>query len=217
MNASSPLNARQGAAQKVLEYLHTGIRSGEFAPGQRLVEADLARTLGVSRGTIREALNRLTAEGLAEITPHRGAAVRQMTGEDIAELFAVREILEGGAARLAAERIADSPRRDALLAELAEQRKWTEATDIPGYVEANERVHGLLVDIADNRHLADLIGQLQTKAWRAISRDLLSVSRVHESSKQHVAILEAVLAGDGDAAEAHMRAHIHTTKKSANA
>lgn len=213
MSASPPKSPPKGASQRVVEYLHEGIKSGILAPGQRLVEADLARDLGVSRGTIREALNRLAAEGLAEITPHRGAAVRQMTLEDVAELFAMREIIEGGAARLAAERVSESPLRDSLLAEIEEQRRWTEATDIPGYVEANERMHGLLVEIADNQFLTSLIGQLQTNAWRTLSRDLLSVSRVRESSRQHVAILEAVAEGRADSAEKLMREHIRTTRQ----
>lgn len=202
---------RQSVLDRVLDHLRDGIRDGLFAPGQRLVEVDLTQSLDVSRGTIREALGRLAAEGLVEIIPHRGAAVRHMTEQDVAELFAVREILEGGAAGLAAKRAADSPHREALLAEIERQREWTEATDIPGYAESNEQVHTLLVEIADNALLADLIGQLHTKAWRRLQRQSLSVGSVRESSSQHVGILEAVAAGDADEAESLMRAHIGST------
>lgn len=215
MSASAPGSERQGVSEKVLEHLRQGIKDGTFAPGQRLIEVDLTRDLAVSRGTVRQALGRLAAEGLVQLTPHRGAAVRQMTSKDVAELFAARELLEGGTARLAAERAADSPYREALIEELASQRDWTEATDIPGYPEANERVHTLLVDTADNGLLAELIGQLQTKAWRTLFRDSFSVSDVRESSRQHVGILAAVLDGDGERAEMLMRQHIQTTAEGA--
>jgi DNA-binding GntR family transcriptional regulator len=211
MDATTDDGPRRGVSEMVLEHLRQGIKDGTFAPGQRLVEGDLTREYSVSRGTVRQALGRLATEGLVDLIPHRGAAVRQMTPSDVAELFAVREILESGTARLAAENAAASALRDELQAEIAAQRQWTEATDIPGYAAANERVHRLLINMADNRLLADLIGQLRTKAWRTQVSDALSVSTVRESSRQHVEVLEAVLAGDAERAETLMRRHIHTT------
>lgn len=204
----------QGVAETVINYLRDGIREGRFVPGQRLVEVDLTRDLEVSRGSVREALGKLSVEGLVEITPHRGATVRRMSRRDVSELFAARKILEGGVARLAADQAADTPQHAALVEALEEQRRWTEATDIPGYAEANERVHNLLIEVSDNGVLADLVGQLHTKAWRSLVRGYMSVEAVRRSSRQHVAILEAVTAGDGDAAERLMREHIQTTEDS---
>lgn len=212
MTESSTEAPLKGVSLKVVSYLHEGIRSGSLAPGQRLVEADLARDLSVGRGAVREAFSRLAAEGLIEIVPHRGASVRKMSEEDVAELFAAREILEGGAARLAAENIESSPLRAVLAKELAKQQEWTNAADLPGYVEANERVHTLLVEAAGNRILSGMIGQLQINTWRTLSRDLLSLSRVRESSRQHVNILTAVLQGSATAAEQLMREHILSTQ-----
>ncbi len=203
--------ARQGTAALVTDQIREGIKSGRFSPGHRLVEAELTREFGVSRGPVREALSRLEAEGLVEIAPHRGASVRQMTRRDVAELFTAREILEGGAARLAAEHIDEGDHRRRLKKELTENRRWSKTTDIRDYVEINTRFHNLVVEIADNRLMADLIAQLQTHIYRVLFLDFLSVDGVRRSSLQHVKIAEAILAGDGRAAESLMRKHIHRT------
>ena len=86
----------------MIEAITDGVKDGRYAPGQRLVEADLTAELGVSRGPLREALGRLAAEGVLELEPYRGAVVRRLTREDVEDLFSVREVLEGEAARLAA-------------------------------------------------------------------------------------------------------------------
>ncbi|GAA1022386.1 GntR family transcriptional regulator [Acrocarpospora pleiomorpha] len=211
MNATKPPRDRQGMSARVLDHLRQGIKDGLFSPGQRLIEADLTREFAVSRGTVREALGRLEAEGLVEITPHRGASVRQMTRRDVAELFRAREILEGGAARLAAEQITDSPLRSSLEQELVEQRRWTEATDISGYTEANAHFHDLIIEIADNQLVAGLINQLQTHTWRILFLGFVSIDGVRTSARQHIQIAEAILANDPASAEALMRQHIRHT------
>ncbi|UCE30896.1 MAG: GntR family transcriptional regulator, partial [Burkholderiales bacterium] len=86
--------------------LREALLEGRFAPGQRLVEADLVATLGVSRSSVRSALERLAAEGLVRLSAHRGAVARRMSRREVEELYAIRERLEGLAAGLAAERAA---------------------------------------------------------------------------------------------------------------
>src|ERR1700716_154277 len=92
-------------AETVVEYtigsLRNAIGEGRLAPGQRLVVADVTKMFGVSAGPVREAIRRLTGEGLVDITPHRGATVRQFSTGEVREIFEVREMIEGLAAKLA--------------------------------------------------------------------------------------------------------------------
>src|SRR5262245_43090553 len=92
---------RGGTVEYILEHLRSGVLQGLYAPGQRLIEADLTQELRVSRGPLREAFRRLSAEGLLEIVPHRGAMVRRLTLREMRELFQIRLGLEMLAARLA--------------------------------------------------------------------------------------------------------------------
>src|ERR1700750_1796687 len=99
---SSTALANRSQVTQIVESIREGIRQGHYSPGHRLIESDLTREFGVSRGPVREALGRLQVEGLVEIAPHRGASVRRMTRHDVDELVVVRQMLQGGAARLAA-------------------------------------------------------------------------------------------------------------------
>src|SRR5690606_24936012 len=99
-----PISSR---AELVYEALRDDIFNNRLRPGERVSEERIAQRLKVSRTPVREALKRLHAEGLVEITPHRGAVVRDPSGEELAELCTVREVLEGLAARLAARSISD--------------------------------------------------------------------------------------------------------------
>jgi DNA-binding GntR family transcriptional regulator len=215
VSTPQPTEAPRSIATFVVEQIREGIKSGRFSPGQRLIESDLTKELAVSRGPVREALGRLEAEGLVEIAPHRGASVRQMTRKDLQELFVAREFLEGGAARLAAENIATSSLKKALKQELAENRRWTKAADTNGFTAVNDRFHDLIVQVADNVLVANLVGQLQTHVWRLLFLGFVSLDGVRNSSQQHVRIAEAILAGDADAAEQRMRQHIHQTAENA--
>src|SRR5689334_7203755 len=109
--AAEPYRSRSSVVSAMFDVLRNGIMRGEFAPNQRLVEADLIRKFGVSRGPVREALSRLAADGLVIMEPHRSAVVRPLTRESLASAFQLRELIEGLAARLAAEGVRRDPSR----------------------------------------------------------------------------------------------------------
>jgi DNA-binding GntR family transcriptional regulator len=115
-----PKQRRGETVDFVVDEIREGILSGRYAPGQRLIGRDLTEYVGFSRGPVREALRRLSAEGLIEIVPNRGAVVRHLTRKQVEDLFVVRKNLEGLAARLAAERIHEGKNR-ALFSEVWEK------------------------------------------------------------------------------------------------
>src|SRR5689334_17858448 len=105
-------------SERIAERLRDDIRAGRLAPGQRLVEAELTRRLGVSRGPVREAFARLQSEGLVAIEPNRGASVRRMERKELEDLFWLRARLGADAASLAAKRVGEGEGAEAMRAEL---------------------------------------------------------------------------------------------------
>ena len=91
------------AVERVIAFIRSGIRDGRFAPGQRLIESELQSSLGVSRGSIREAIRRLAAEHILQVELHKGARVRQLSAEEIKNIYQVREVLEGPPGRYPAQ------------------------------------------------------------------------------------------------------------------
>src|SRR5579862_4472065 len=104
-------SAQSSAAGQVVAHVKEAIRSGRMAPGQRLLESELTGRLGMSRGPVREAFAQLQVEGFIDVEPHRGARVHQMSRAEMADLFHVRALLAGDAARLAAAHIDDGDGR----------------------------------------------------------------------------------------------------------
>lgn len=196
----------------VAESIKVGILEGRYALGQRLVEADLTAELGVSRGPLREALRRLAAYGIVEIQPYRGAVVRRLSRAELNDLFRVREILEGLAARTAAERIKMPGNRDRALALRREIEAAELIVDVMDHIEDNEKFHRTIFDLSGNYSLQRAIIPLQMPTYRLAFFRLFSENR-RRSLVQHADILEAIIAGDPDRAEAEMCAHIRATEE----
>ena len=197
------------AVQSVIDAITEGVKEGRYAPGQRLVEADLTRELGVSRGPLREALGRLASEGILEIEPYRGAIVRKLSRADVVDLFQIREVLEGEAARLAALLIDEGDNRHRLELAAKVMDTYKSRNDTFAYMDENTRYHELIVDLSGNKLLARLIVQLQVHAFRLLFRRLIiEGSAMDNSITEHDAVTSAILAGDARAAERQMRRHV---------
>ncbi len=188
------------------------IRDGVYSPGQRLIEADLTRVLGVSRGPLREAMSRLAAEGLLKLEPNR-MTVRALTRDEVRGISAIRELLEGLAARVAAERVAAGTRPEKF------KRVWDEMSQIAvrsntsAYVEANQRFHEGIVQLSGNPALEKLIDQLSTPLYRFQFRSRLTAERLKRGHDDHVEVARAILAGDPGSAERFMRKHLRNSAK----
>lgn len=201
---------RSTAVDRVVHSIREGVKRGRYAPGQRLPEVDLTRELGVSRGPLREALSRLAAEGVLEIEPYRGAMVRRLTRRDVEDLYQVREVLEGQAAALAARRVREGDGADRVRAALDDMDRWRGRTDTDAYsyMDANAAFHGMLIELADNQVLADLMAQLRTNAFRLQLVNLMRSDAREASIDEHDDVARAILAGDPRKAESAMRRHV---------
>jgi len=191
----------------IVKDMAEAIRSGRLALGQRLIEADMVRDLGVSRGSLREAFNRLSADGLIDIIPNRGAIVRRLTRKEVADRFAIRVQLEGLAASLAAQRAIESDVRDRLIS-LLQAQESAETHAIAAYRRENYAIHGTIAEMSGNGQLLPMIRQLWLPASMTDLRGSLDESFYRKSANDHRRIIEAILSGDPSSAEAEMRAHL---------
>jgi DNA-binding GntR family transcriptional regulator len=203
------------ASRTVVEYtigsIRHGILEGNYAPGQRLIEGELTETLGISRGPLREALRRLAADGLVELEPYRGAAVSRLTRAELANTLMVREMLEGLAARLAVERIAEGGNRPKALAAISALKRSAALQEPGTYLEENNEFHNLIVDLSGNDVLGRQIAQLQLPTLRAAFFRLFDATLQTASLAQHGEILDAIVDGDAGRAERVMRRHVRRT------
>ena len=205
---------QKSASPTVVEYaldaLREGIKVGRYTPGQRLIEADLTRELNVSRGPVREAMHRLAGEGLVVIEPHRGVVVRRLTREDVANLYEVREGIEGLAARLAAKHIDEGDNAKRLRAAIKQMRDVFESGDAAAYMESNESLHGLIFELSGNNALVKMVQQLRLPVFRLqFSRMMRSSAEAkNDSVEDHEKVVQAILAGNPKKAERAMKTHV---------
>jgi DNA-binding GntR family transcriptional regulator len=197
-----PPLARTSLSGATAELIRERILAGTFEPGARLVEADLARQLGTSRGPVREALALLRAEGLVRDDPGRGTYVSSLGRRDIEEIYQVRAGLETVAARLIIER-ADRTALAALDRALDGMRRASRHDDRHGFVDADLNLHGELCTLSGNGRLY--------RAWEAqigLLRTLirLEITTLVESLepliRDHERLVEEIRSGDTDRAAA---------------
>jgi DNA-binding GntR family transcriptional regulator len=194
-------------AERGYELLRAAIVSGNLQPSERLVEGDLITKLGVSRSAIRTALVRLTQEGLVEHERNRGAKVRLVGEQEAAEILESRMVLEGLAARYAAQRVTEE-QVDALRELLVGMRARLDAGDLLGASDLNATLHARLLEIAGNHTVSRLVATLSSQLVRFQYRTILVPGRSEQSYAEHCAIVEAIAARDPNAAEQAVREHL---------
>ena len=187
--------------------LRDAIVSGRLQPNERLVEAELIELLGVSRTAVRTALVRLAQEGLVVHERNRGARVRYVDETEAVEIVLARAALEALAVRQAAERAA--PEDVGELREiLGRMRARLDEGDLLGASDENAVLHSRLLELSGNQTVIRLVGGLKSQLVRFQYRTILVPGRSARSFEEHSAIVDAVAAGDADAAEAAMRRHL---------
>lgn len=195
----------QPLAAAVLNTIREAIVGGVYAPGQRLVEEDLALELEVSRGPIREALHLLAVEGFVEIEPRRGAKVAVFTRKQADDLFVMRLTLEGLVARLAAERRTNEQldHLRGVCEEGLDAATCARTEDLPAL---NTAFHAALADAADNTLLAEQLSTMSTMIQWAYAKRIRE--RLTNSWFEHRTIVDAIAAGDAAAAETAAQHHV---------
>lgn len=200
----SPLAA---VRERVLEELRERIVSGVLRPGNRLVERELAKDLGVSRVPVREAIRSLEADGFVVAQSPRRVVVRQLSRVDVEELFDVREALEVFATGLACQRV-DPPALRRLKCEVTDAARALAAGNVAQAAEANLRFHQEIVTLAGNGLLLSMLHQLEDRL-RWLFRQNEDWHRLQE---EHVRLYEAIASGDPERARACAAEHVRVNR-----
>jgi len=188
------------------ERLVERILDGTYGPGERIVESQVATEFGTSQAPVREALRELEAMRLVETWPHRGARVREVTAEELGQIYPVRAALEELAGREAAVRMS-AGQLAALAGELAGMRRAAEAQDLHAQLLHDVRFHEIIVEASGNQVLIEVWRSLRVEA-----RTLISVIRADSDlrliAELHRPVLQALRSRDPELAGKEMRAHI---------
>ncbi|MCG7393829.1 GntR family transcriptional regulator [Microvirga sp. ACRRW] len=192
-------------SEAVFRSLCQALRAGLYRPGDRLREEDVAQRLKVSRTPVREALGRLLAKGFVEPAGGRGLIVRSLGPAEVLELYAMREILEGAAARLAAQH-ASQPEIDALID--LEQSFEAHTNDPAEMARLNRAFHEMIFRSARNRYLDSALQELQDGIALLGATTFSVAARPSTAAQEHRALIDAIAARDADRAEKIARSHI---------
>ncbi|WP_342769675.1 GntR family transcriptional regulator [Pseudorhodoferax soli] len=209
MQRSSSFESTHSTAQEeAYQHIRHAIRMGLQRPGARLVPEEIASALGMSRMPVREALNRLAAEGLIVMRPNRGAVVRDLTEKEVREVFEMRAVLEGLAAAMAARRVSADDIHDL---EQILARMQRSAANTSDWITVHRQFHERLCAVSDAPRLMHQISALHSvieplmRIWMEARPSVDYVQDVHRE------ILAALKLGDAEGVEALVRAHILRT------
>ena len=193
----------------VIDKIRESILRGELSPGEPLREVQLSKSLGVSRGTLREGVRQLRDEGLVEIIPHRGAFVTRLSLQKAKEIYTLRALLEPYAVRLAVEAKACEPQDLGSLEALLD--RWGElekGDNIYGILRAEIEFHGKICQGSGHQLLLEVLENLVSQTQLFILHTKLYRSDLVPDKVSHRTILDAIRTGDPAAAEEAVRQHI---------
>jgi DNA-binding GntR family transcriptional regulator len=202
---------KEPLARRAVHAIRAAIFAGEFPPGRRMVEEELAESLGVSRNVVREAFSQLEAQGLIQSDDYKGKSVAALSVEEMTELIPLRIIMESLAATWAAKNI--TPARIQALRNQAAKFSDPIVT-FSSYAEIDFELHEMIWQLAGNRRMAQTLDRiagpmiaLQAKVYQPMLKDLLQ-KETEDREGSHRRIVEAICAGDPSAARTAMQKHI---------
>lgn len=191
----------------VTEKIRKAIIDGDFAPNQRMVEADLCVQYEASRSAVRGALQELAGQGLVERIQNRGSRVRSVSLAEAIEITEVRMVVEGLCAAKAAQNITDAE-IDELTALRGELTDAVSAGDVFAYSRQNQVLHRRVREISAQRSADEILERLRGQLVRHQFKLSMHPGRMSVSLPEHVAIIDAVCARDPEGAETAMRRHL---------
>lgn len=209
-NGSESLLDVKSRSEFVYQQILEAISEGRFRPGTRLGEEEIAQRLGVSRTPVREALRRLQTRGLLTVGAGRSMVVASLSTRQVHELYAMREILEGSAARFAATHANETDLHRLRQVHQKFMNAWNRPQEL---VPLNRSFHRAIYEAAHNEYLTQALNGLYD-AFVLLSGSTFRIpTRLQASDEEHMAIIEAIEARDPDGAEAAARKHIQSAQR----
>ncbi len=191
----------------VFKTLRQAILKGELAPGERLLEVQLADKLGVSRTPVREAIHKLSQEGLVVLIPRKGAEVASISEKSLRDVLEVRLALETLAVSLACERITQEDMKN-LEQEFQAFQKSVEQDELLDITQRDEAFHDAIYNSTYNTRLVTMINNLREQMYRYRMEYIKERGKREMLVQEHQEIMNAIKAGDSQAAQEAIRRHI---------
>lgn len=205
--AIEALSRKGPSGTDIADWIRSQIRASRFVPGQRLVEVDIIRSTGGSRFKVREALQRLAAEGLVEIEEYRGASVKGASMREVRQLYRARAALEGLCAADFAQD-ATPQQRGRLRSITEEMERCIDQGSTEMFGKLNAEFHSMLMRVPQNDVIEGLVRRLNTPVHHLLFETFYRGDRMREAVADHRRIVDAIDAGDAAGAEREMRRHI---------
>lgn len=198
---------------KVTDAITQGIRSGVFVPGQHLLEPDLTRRLGISRGSLREALKHLAAAGIVTLNRYRGAYIGILDRKSVLDLLETLEPLARLAARLAATHCTTAAKRARMEHAAARIDAAGRSGNRAQYLEHRRHFYDTMIGLGENWELARVMPLSRTDLFRAQIEAVQSETQRKRHSSGYEKIAQAIIAQDPDAADRAIKKHFDGTRK----
>ena len=200
---------------RIVASIRDSIIAGKIKPGERLLEPDVAKMLGVSRTPLREAFLQLEAEDFVRVTPRRGAVVSELSVKDAEEIYVVKSALESLAARLASAVMTDDI-VDKLVSvnDQMEKKAKAKEPDYRALLDLNSMFHRIIVETTKNEKLMQIVNHLRNQTLRYNFIYLSVLSHLEQSIEEHRQIIDALCRRDGAAVEILMKNHGENAQRS---
>lgn len=196
---------------KIYHRLKNAILNGVYKPGESLIEMKLAKELGVSRTPIREAIRQLELEGLVSSIPNKGVIVEGVSPQDVEDIYSIRKMIEGLAARWAAEKITDAQLKE--LKDILDLMEfYTEKGNVEKLSELDSRFHDIIFKASNSRPLESVLTNFHHFIQRARLVSVKASGRAVHSLNEHRDIYEALQVHDTDTAEKAMIDHVGSAR-----
>jgi DNA-binding GntR family transcriptional regulator len=208
--AEAPAQATRGSqGGHAYEKLRALIKDGGLKPGDRIIEASIAQQLGVSRTPVRDAIRRLEAEGLLDYEPRAGLVLARLDRRGVAELYEMREVLEGTAARLFTRHASDLEVEELLEFVELERNLQSKPEELGPH---NLKFHRQIHRGAHNRFLERALRAVNAVRWLLGPTQMLAPPRAAQSLAEHAELVEAIRKRDAQSAEAIARKHVRSAQ-----
>lgn len=203
----APINGPVSLEKFAYDAIKEAILVFKLKPGESLVENDLARQLGISKTPVRDALLRLEKEGFVTKIPYKGYYVMEITRQSVEDMFEIRSVLEGLAARLAVKHFSPAD-LDKARSLIRDQEQALSNGQIEAASDLNRAFHNLIIQRANNERLEQMLGNLDDHLQRYRILSNAQSGRLEKSAEEHQRVLEAIQGQNSEEAEVAVRAHI---------
>ncbi len=209
---SVSLNNVFSLSKRIFASIEDDILSGKYISGEKISESKLANELGVSRTPVREALNQLANEGLVELVPNRGALVKGISNDDIKEIYEIRAVIEGLAAKWATENITEQE-----ISELKDsidlEEFYTNKGELGNLMMIDSSFHEGIYRASKSRPMMYMLKTFHQYVRKARNMSLSVPGRAKKAFDEHTAILSAIIKGEGNRASELTTKHVRNAKK----